>query len=122
MVVSYKVGKGEVIWWAATRPLTNIGIQESGNLALLLGSLGDNKNVRILWDEYFHGYQRSLLAYVWEPPLLFGLLQFGFTGLVLLLTFAKRNGPIRPLYEASRLTPLEFVHTLGGLYQRAKAS
>ena len=26
------------------------------------------------------------------------------------------------MYEASRLSPLEFVHTLGGLYQRAKAT
>jgi hypothetical protein len=122
IVVSNKVGKGEVIWWAASRPLTNIGIRESGNLDLLLGSLGNSKDVKILWDEYFHGYQRSLVSYVWEPPLLFGLIQFGLIALFLLLTFARRNGPIRPLYEASRLSPLEFVHTMGGLYQRAKAT
>jgi hypothetical protein len=122
IVVSYKVGKGEVIWWAASRPLTNIGIRESGNLGLLLGSLGNSKNVRILWDEYFHEYQRTLISYVGEPPLLFGLLQFVLIFLVALLTFGRRNGPIRPLYEPSRLSPLEFVHTLGGLYQRAKAT
>ena len=122
IVVSYKVGKGEVIWWAANRPLSNIGIRESGNLGLLLGSLGSSRNVRILWDEYFHEYQRSLSSYVAEPPLLFGLLQFVLVFAVLLFTFGRRNGPIRPLYEPSRLSPLEFVHTLGGLYQRARAT
>jgi hypothetical protein len=122
IVVSYKVGKGEVIWWAASRPLTNIGIRESGNLGLLLGSLGNSKDVRILWDEYFHGYQRSMISYMAEPPLKYGLLQLCLVVLALLFTFARRNGPIRPLYEASRLSPLEFVHTLGGLYQRAKAT
>jgi hypothetical protein len=122
IVVSYKVGKGEVIWWAASRPLTNIGIRESGNFGLLLGSLGNSKDVRILWDEYFHGYQRSMMSYIAEPPLKYGFLQFCLVVSALLFTFARRNGPIRPLYEASRLSPLEFVHTLGGLYQRAKAT
>jgi hypothetical protein len=122
IVVSYKVGKGEVIWWASSRPLTNIGIRESGNLGLLLGSLGNTKSVRILWDEYFHEDQRPLISYIWEPPLFSGLLQFVLIFLVALLTFGRRNGPIRPLYEPSRLSPLEFVHTLGGLYQRAKAT
>ena len=120
--MKYKFGKGEVIWWAASRPLTNIGIRESGNLGLLLGSLGNSRDVRILWDEYFHGYQRSLLFYAAEPPLKYGFLQFCLVVLALLFTFGRRNGPVRPLYEPSRLSPLEFVHTLGGLYQRAKAT
>ena len=34
IVVSYKVGNGEVIWWAASTPLTNAAINKSGNLAL----------------------------------------------------------------------------------------
>src|SRR6185437_16247299 len=59
VVVSYKVGKGEVIWWASSIPLTNAGISSAGNLALLLNSLGD-RDVHILWDEYFHGYRQTL--------------------------------------------------------------
>jgi hypothetical protein len=38
------------------------------------------------------------------------------------LTFSRRSGPIRPLRAESRLAPLEFVETLGGLYQQAHAS
>ena len=106
IVVSYKVGKGQVIWWASSRPLTNIGIRESGNLDLLLGSVGNSKDVAILWDEYFHGYRRSLMSYAEEPPLKYGIAQFVLLFLALLFTFARRNGPIHPLYERSRLSPL----------------
>ena len=32
MVVKYKLGKGEIIWWASATPLTNAGLKEPGNL------------------------------------------------------------------------------------------
>lgn len=121
VVVSYKVGKGEVIWWASSVPLTNAGISAAGNLALLLNSLG-NRDVQILWDEYFHGYRQTLGAYFSEPPLLFGLLQCFLLLVVMVLTFSRRSLPIHPLQENSRLSPLEFVETLGGLYHRVKTT
>ena len=122
VVVSYKVGKGEVIWWASATPLSNAGISVAGNLPLLLNSLGDSRNVRILWDEYFHGYRQSLAAYVAETPLKYGLLQcFLLLGAVL-FTYSRRSLPIHPQEVKSRLSPLEFVETLGGLYQRALAN
>jgi hypothetical protein len=121
IVVSYKVGNGEVIWWGANTPLTNAAISNSGNLALLLNSLGKPEGVRIFWDEYFHGYQNSFSGYLFETPVLFGLAQCLLVFLALLFTFSRRNGPIHPLPEPSRLSPLEFVHTLGRLYHRANA-
>lgn len=121
VVISYKVGKGEVIWWASSIPLTNAGISAAGNLALLLNSLGD-RNVHILWDEYFHGYRQTLGAYFSEPPLMFGLLQCFLLLVVVVLTFSRRSLPIHPLRGTSRLSPLEFVETLGGLYHRAKTT
>jgi hypothetical protein len=122
IVVSYKVGQGEVIWWGANTPLTNAGIKESGNLELLLNSLGNSKDVRILWDEFFHSYQVESINYFVLPPIWSGLAQCGLVFLALLLTYSRRNAPVRPLNEPSRLSPLEFVHTLGGLYRRAKST
>ena len=122
VVVSYKVGNGEVIWWAATTPLTNAGINKSGNLALLLNSLGPAAQVQVFWDEYFHGYQSSFTGYFFEKPVIFGVLQCALIFIALIFTFSRRNGPIHPLPEPSRLSPLEFVHTLGRLYHRAHAS
>jgi hypothetical protein len=121
IVVSYKVGRGEVIWWGANTPLTNAAIAKSGNLALLLNSLGESSEVQVLWDEYFHGASRSAGAYIGDPPLKYGLLQGLLIFLALIFTFSRRNGPIHPLPQASRLSPLEFVHTLGKLYRRANA-
>jgi hypothetical protein len=118
VIVSYTVGKGQVIWWAASTPLSNAGITSAGNLALLLNSLGDS-GTHIYWDEYFHGIRRTLLSYAFEWPTLLALVQGGLVVLALLVTYSRRNGPIYPRDEPSRLSPLEFVETLGGLYQRA---
>ncbi len=122
VVVSYKFQQGEVVWWASTLPLTNVGIKEPGNLELLLNSIGE-RNSRVFWDEYFHGFeQRSLWATVSDTPLRWALAQLALVGLALIVTFSRRSGPLRPLVEESRLSPLEFVRTLGGLYQSAKAT
>jgi hypothetical protein len=77
---------------------------------------------RILWDEYFHASHRTFAGYMAERPLRYGLLQCGLVVLALLLTFSRRNTPVYPLGDPPRLSPLEFVHTLGGLYRRAKAN
>ncbi len=122
IVVSYKVGKGEVIWWASSAPLSNAGIREAGNLGLLLNSLGDRESTRILWDEYYHGDRATLSRYMAEPPIFYGLLQCGLLFAAVIFTYSRRNVPIHPAPEPSRLSPLEFVETLGNLYRRAKAT
>jgi hypothetical protein len=122
IVVSYKVGEGEVIWWAGATPLTNLGIREAGNLDLFLNSLGASKNVHVFWDEYFHTSHRADVRYWSLPPIGFGLLQCGLAFLAFVLTFSRRHAPIRKLTEPSRLSPLEFVNTLGSLYHRANAT
>jgi hypothetical protein len=119
IVVSYQVGKGQVIWWAASTPLSNGGIAHSGNMELLLNSIGPVDGNHVLWDEYFHSSQRTAASYLQEMPVLFGLAQGAFAVLALLLTYSRRNGPIYPADTPSRLSPLEFVETLGGLYRRA---
>ena len=120
VVVSCAMGQGQVIWWASALPLTNAGIRDRGNLDLLLNSVGDSK--RILWDEYYHqehilaGGQRDNSAQMWA------LAQAAFLGLLVVLTFSRRSGPIVPLSQESRLSPLEFVETLGNVFQRARGT
>lgn len=121
IVVSYNVGAGEVIWWAASTPLTNGGIKQAGNLDLLLNSLG-SRQTQIFWDEFFHSYQAIPNTSVWVPATRWGAVQCGVAFVALLLTFSRRNTPVRPLQEPSRLSPLEFVQTLGKLYRRANAT
>ncbi len=120
-VVTYRVGKGRIIWWAAPTPLTNAGITLSGNLQLFLNSVGPVRGVRVLWDEYYHGERGTLRSYLQKTPVPLAFAQLGVLALALLLTFARRSGPVRPPQVAARLSPLEFVETLGDLYHRGHA-
>jgi len=117
VVVSYALGQGRVIWWASALPLTNAGIRDRGNLDLLFNSLGDSR--RILWDEYYHEEHAMTSAHPSNPAQMWALAQAGFLGLLVILTFSRRSGPVVPLVRESRLSPLEFVETLGSVFHRA---
>ena len=120
-VITYAVGKGRVIWWGASTPMTNAGIRESGNLALFLNSVGPADRAQVLWDEYFHGAHSSLWPYIAQTPLPWGIAQFGLVFLAILATHSRRQAPIHIPLARSRLSPLEFVETLGDLYSSAHA-
>jgi hypothetical protein len=49
-------------------------------------------------------------------------IQLAVLALAVLLTFSRRSGPIFVPAGEIRLSPLEFVQTLGGLYERAGAA
>ena len=125
-VVTWSVGHGAILWWAGPTPLTNAGITQEGNLNFFLDVVSDplaraNQQPEIYWDEYFHGQRATLWAYFQKTPVPWGLLQFAVLGLAVLFTFSRRSGPMMMPAVATRLAPLEFVDTLGGLYQRAHA-
>jgi hypothetical protein len=118
-VVSWQIGKGEVLWWAGATPLTNAGITKAGNLNLFLNSVG--MGAPIYWDEYFHGQRESLFSYVEKTPVVWAGVQILLVALTLVFTFSRRGGPIVMPRAVSRLSPLEFVDTMGALYQHAGA-
>jgi len=147
MVVGYRVGKGDVIWWADDLPLTNVGLSQASNLTLFLNSVGPPAAAsapgqatggatvvaassigsmpaatRVLWDEYFHGLRMGLWDYLRRTPVLWALLQVMVLAAFVLATYARRSGPVRPLTRESRLSPLEFVDTMGALYERKRAA
>jgi hypothetical protein len=120
-VVTYRFGKGEIVWWAAATPLTNGAIRDASNLQLFLNSVAPSRNVHILWDEYFHGAHGSLWSYMLRTPFPWGLAQLGLVFLAILFTYSRRSGPVRAPATVSRLSPLEFVDTLGDLYNSVRA-
>jgi hypothetical protein len=122
VVVSYPHGGGTVHWWAATTPLTNAGIRRRDNIRLLLNTLGPPGRYRIVWDEYLHGRGGSLWTYLGRTPAPWLALQLGLLLAAVLWTFSRRHGPVREPAAESRLSPLEFVETLGDLYHRAGAA
>jgi hypothetical protein len=124
-VIRWKIGDGEVLWWAGSTPLTNAGITRDDNLAFFVSSVANwsaGEPYQIYWDEYFHGQRSSLWSYFGKTSIAWGLLQLVFLAVAVLFSFSRRSGPIFVPAGTSRLWPLEFVDTLGGLYERAGAA
>jgi len=126
-VVCWSLGKGQVLWWTGSTPLTNAGITKDDNLTFFLNAVADwsrdeDSIYEIYWDEYFHGQRSSLLSYVRKTSLIWGLAQLGILAFAIVFTFSRRSGPVFVPRGVSRLSPLEFVDTLGGLYERAGAA
>jgi len=115
-------GLGDAIWLASATPLTNAGIKETGNLEFVLAAIGDKLQTRVLFDEYVHGYGENENPEKSHPLLTALFLQSVVLALAVLFTFSRRSGPLRPMPPESRLSPLEFVETLGGLYEQAHAA
>jgi hypothetical protein len=123
-IVVSQLGEGQVIWWTSASPLTNKGLRESQNLQLFLNvvSNADGSPKTVYWDEYFHGQQGGLWTYIAKTPLPWGLWQLAFVVLVALFAWSRRSGPIVAPRSIARLSPLEFVDTMGELYRRADAT
>jgi hypothetical protein len=121
VVVEYKVGEGSVLWLAAATPLTNAGLKEEGNLEFLLAAVGAPGLTDIVWDEYIHGYERSGASAKTNRIIRWIALQLAIFAIAILLAYSRRSGPIWVPEGEVRLSPLEFVHTLGLMYEHAKA-
>jgi hypothetical protein len=125
VVVTWNIGHGQVLWWAGSTPLSNAGIAREQNLALFLNSVARWSSAhpyQIDWDEYFHGQRSSLWSYFGKTSLAWGLFQLGVLAATVLFSFSRRSGPVYLPAGDTRLSPLEFVDTLGGLYERAGAA
>ena len=120
VVVSYLVGNGSVVWWASAWPLENAGIREKNNLELLLNSSSGYK--RILWDEYYQAEHKHSTAHKPVRAYTWALGQLALIALAVMLTFSRRSGPLVPLMPEPRLSPLEFVETLGNVFRRARST
>jgi hypothetical protein len=121
VVIEYKFGKGDVLWLADDTPLTNAGLKEAGNLEFLLAALGNRGENEILWDEYVHGYELASPVHTSTRVIAWVGLQFAVLTAAILLSYSRRSGPIWLPQTESRLSPLEFVRTLGSLYEQANA-
>ena len=129
VVVSYHVGTGTAMWWSSALPLTNLGLKDDASLKLFLASIETSNaqnpsqpHPRVLFDEYFHGIQTSLADYARGLPLVQIAGQTAAVALLLILSFGRRNGPIRLPARLPRTSPIEFAESMGQLYRKAGAT
>jgi hypothetical protein len=121
VVVSYKYGAGEAIWWSSQMPLTNRGLKEDASLKLVLASVG-GPDRSVLFDEYFHGQRASLWDTAKGLPMRQVAWQCAAVAVLLVLSFGRRNGPLRLPVRLPRSSPLEFAESMGRLYRKAGAT
>ena len=122
VVVEYEVEKGHAVWWADSTPLENSYVGKGKDLELLLNSVGPAAGHHVYWDESLHGRTHSPWDYTTGPVwklLLWGILG---AGLLVVLSFSRRSGPVRSLPQVPRTTPIEFLEALGALYRSAGAT
>ena len=117
-----RIGRGRVVYWASALPATNTAIDEEGHVELLVNAIGPPLDRRVLWDEHYHGHRRSPWSYASGTPLPVALAQLAIIGLAAVLTVSFRRWPLRALPDPPRTAPLEFVDTMGSLYERARAT
>jgi len=120
-VVAARIGRGRAVYWTSALPATNAAIDEPGHVELLLNTIGPPLDRRVIWDEHYHGHERSAWSYTKGTPLPAALAQLGMIGLAAIVTVSFRRRPLRAVPEPPRTAPLEFVDTMGGLYERAGA-
>ncbi len=121
-VVEYRWGKGQVVWWASSTPLENGALGRGNDLDLLLNSLGPRAEHHFYWDESLHGEIKSAWSFAAGPSLT--MLRFGLPllGLLVILSFSRRSGPVRAAPGPARAAPVEFLEALGSLYGKAGAA
>lgn len=121
-VIAARIGRGRVIYWASALPATNAAIDEPGHVELLVNAIGPPLDRRVLWDEHYHGHRRSAWSYAAGTPLPAALAQLAVIGLAAIVTVSFRRRPLRAVPDPPRTAPLEFVDTMGSLYERAGAT
>jgi hypothetical protein len=120
VVVHYSSGKGEVVWWSSADPLSNRGLRDDAGLRLLLASVGAPGRT-VFFDEYIHGAREDLWSTMKGTPVKVLCWQLAVIALLLVMSFGRRNGPVRALARQGRTSPLEFAESMGALYQKAGA-
>jgi uncharacterized protein DUF4350 len=120
-VVTSRWGQGRIVWCLDDTPLTNDGLSRAANVRLLANAVGTPGDRVILWDERYHGLERSMWSYLARTPLPWAGGQLALGALAVLVAAGRRRGPVRARPSEPRTSPLEFVDTMAALYERAGA-
>jgi hypothetical protein len=120
VVVRMQMGRGEAVWWSSATALSNDELRTSADLRLLLLSVGQDRSV--VWDESLHATVPGVWSKASNLPLWWLIGQVTLVMVLLVLSFSRRNGPVRSPVMVPRSSPVEFAISMGDLYAKARAT
>jgi len=124
LVLSFRRGEGKVILIADPDLLSNRGIGQADNGRLLANiAWAHDRAGRIFFDEYHHGYveEEGLMSYLGRTAFPLVALQGFLIALLFISSKGIRLGRPIPLTPEERRSSLEYVGSMAGIYQAAKA-
>jgi hypothetical protein len=120
VVVQMAVGRGVAVWWSSASALNNTELKTDADLKLLLLSIGEGRAVE--WDESLHEKVPSLWSAAKGLPLWWLVAQIILLAVLLVVSFSRRNGPVRSPVMVPRSSPVEFAASMGNLYDKARVT
>lgn len=122
-----RVGKGRLVLLTDPYVVANNGLPEADNVIAALNLFADQPGGKIAFDEYHHGYGRSmtgggLMAYFRGTPVPWMLAQAALIAAVVVYSFGRRFARPIPLRQERRTTNLEFVSSMANITRLAQAS
>lgn len=121
VVVQFRYGQGEAVWWSSPMPLTNAALSNDASLQLALASIGPPGRT-VLFDEYMHEWHGAIGDVLGGLPWWALFWQSLTIDVLLVLSRGRRNGPVRAPVRLTRSSPIEFATSMGKLYERAGAT
>jgi len=130
-------GKGKITLLSMPLLLTNYGILENNNSALIMRIFSQNKNMKMVRTSSlnkmvnknnfrkndFEQENTSLLEYILSETALKTALYLALLGIALFFFFGiRRKQRIIPVIKPKQNGQLEFIKQIGGLYKRRNAS
>ena len=128
VVVSLRVGNGAAVWWSSPGPMANAELKKDPSLKLLLASVDEaqyshnNMPRDVIFVESMHKGGRDKWAVTKGLPIAWLSAQAVLLFVLLVLSFSRRNGPVRMPVGLPRSSPVEFAISMGDLYEKGEAS
>jgi hypothetical protein len=122
-----RVGKGRLVMLTDPHVVANNGLGEADNVIAALNLFADQPKGKIAFDEYHHGYGRSvagdgLMAYFRGTPVPWMMAQAALLAAVMVYSFGRRFARPIPIRKERRTTNLEFVSSMANITRLARAS
>lgn len=120
-----KWGKGSVVYMPGGWPLSNEGIAQGDNLAVVLNAINyrmPGGKPQITFDEFHHGYgaQQGIMSLL-DTPARLALAELALAFVILVFASSRRFGRVIPLREGVRQRG-EYLGSMSALLKRARAT